>query len=180
MRFDLAETLEILRRTPDVLSALLRDLPERWTARNEGGDSWSPWAIVGHLIHGERADWIARARIIREEGLSRPFDPFDRFAQFEESKGKSMQDLLDEFRRRRDQNLAVLESWNPGTDDLAKKGRHPEFGPVTLEQLLATWLAHDLSHVAQIARVLAKQQKDEVGPWAAYLPLLGDRPTPAD
>lgn len=169
MQFELDDALAVLGRTPQTLQALLSDLPHTWLTATEGPDTWSPFDVVGHLIHGEETDWIPRARIILAEGESRPFDPFDRFAQMEKSKGKSLAQLLAEFRRLRNENLRVLGSWNLGPTDLDRRGRHPELGTVTLRQLLATWVAHDLAHLGQITRVLAKQYGDAVGPWKAYL-----------
>lgn len=163
---------DILERTPSVLRAWLGGLPKGWTTVTEGGNSWSPFDVVGHLIHGERADWIPRTRIILEHGQSRTFEPFDRVAQFEASKGKSMDDLLDSFERLRASNLAHLANLAITDDQLALEGTHPEFGRVTLGQLLTTWATHDLSHIAQIARVMAKRMSDDVGPWRAYLRVL--------
>jgi DinB family protein len=151
---------------------MLAGLPPAWTDANEGADTWSPYVIVGHLIHGERTDWIGRAEIILAQGPERRFAPFDRFAQFRESQGKTLAELLDEFARLRAENLATLAGWRLGESQLALEGEHPEFGRVTLRQLLATWVAHDLGHVAQIARVMAKQYRDAVGPWRAYLPVM--------
>ena len=139
---------------------------------HEGPDTWSPYVIVGHLIHGDHTDWIPRARLILAQGAHRRFTPYDRFAQFRESEGKALDELLDEFARVRTENLITLASWRLTEVQLALDGEHPEFGPVTLRQLLATWVAHDLSHVAQVARVMAKQFRDAVGPWRAYLPIL--------
>jgi hypothetical protein len=173
MEFELEHAIQILRRTPATLNSLLRDLPEPWLINNEGPETWSPNDIVGHLIHGEESDWIPRAKIILEHGEARPFDPFDRFAMLK-SKGKPMAELLDTFTRLRTQSLQQLESLNLTPDLLDKRGTHPEFGVVTLKQLLSTWVVHDLGHVRQIARVMAKQYRDEVGPWKAYLPVVGE------
>lgn len=164
--------VEILERTPAAFRALLGGLPEEWTAPNEGPNTFSPFDNLGHLIHGERADWIPRARLILAQGPNRRFEPYDRFAQYHESRGKTMAQLLDEFARLRAGNLATLAGWRLTEDQLALEGEHPEFGPVTLRQLLATWVAHDLSHLAQTARVMAKQLRAAVGPWRAYLPIL--------
>ena len=172
MEFYLAQALPVLERTPVVLRTLLADLPSEWTDSNEGPDTWSPFDVIGHLIQGERTDWIPRARIILEEGRSRAFEPFDRFAQFRDSEGKSLGDLLDAFERLRAESLATLRSWRLTDAHLALEGEHPVFGAVTLRQLLATWTAHDVSHVAQISRVMAKQYRDAVGPWRAYLPIM--------
>jgi hypothetical protein len=174
LEFELGKAIEILARTPGVLDALLRGLPSEWTLSNEGDESWSPYDIVGHLIHGEETDWIPRARIILEQGESTPFEPFDRFAQFERSKGKTLEDLLATFASLRKENLRVLEGWQLKPADLERRGRHPDFGTVTLEQLLATWVVHDLGHLRQIARVMARQYGARVGPWRAYIPVLGD------
>lgn len=175
MDYDPDHGMLLLSRTPKVLDGWLRGIPEEWVTSNEGPDTWSPYDIVGHLVHGEKEDWLARARIILEQGEGRPFDSFDRFAQFEDSKGKSMDDLLDEFGARREANLAELRNLGITDDDLARTGIHPDFGPVTLRGLLSTWVVHDLSHIAQIARVMGKQYGEEVGPWAEYLPILGPR-----
>jgi hypothetical protein len=171
-RFAIAEAVTLLSRTPAALDALLRGLPDGWTGATEGGDSWSPFDVVGHLIHGERTDWVPRARIIVQQGEARPFDPFDRFAQFAASDGRTLASLLDEFAALREESLRQLSALRLTAADLDRLGRHPELGTVTLRQLLATWVAHDLDHVAQITRVLAKQYSDEVGPWRAYLRII--------
>ena len=173
-RFVMEEAVAILGRTPATLDALLRDLPDSWIAAHEGGETWSPFDVVGHLIHGERTDWMGRARIILEHGETRPFDTFDRLAQFAESKGRTLMNLLDEFATLRAENLRQLAALNLTGADLDRRGRHPELGVVTLRQLLATWVAHDLDHVMQISRVLARQYSDEVGPWRAYLRVIRD------
>ncbi|MGH9769969.1 MAG: DinB family protein [Blastocatellia bacterium] len=175
MEFDLEKAAAALSRTPATLKALLEDLPRDWTESNEGPETWSPYDVVGHLIHGERVDWIQRAKIILEHGEARPFDPFDRFAQFEESKGKTLEELLDEFAALRERNLATLGKMKIGADDFEKTGQHPALGRVTLKELLATWVTHDLDHIAQIARTMAKQYTTEVGPWQAYISILHDR-----
>lgn len=172
MDFDLTTGIPVLERTPRTLRSLLAGLPAAWTDATEGPDTWSPYIILGHLIHGERADWIPRAQIILAQGPNPRFTPFDRFAQFRESAGKSLAELLDEFARLRDANLATLAGWRLDEKQLALEGEHPDFGPVTLRQLLATWVAHDLAHVAQTARVMAKQYRDAVGPWRTYLPIM--------
>lgn len=164
--------MEVLERTPAVLKSLLENLSQEWTESNEGEDTWSAYDIVGHLIHGESTDWIERTKIILSDSSDKKFKPFDRFAQFEESKGKSLSDLLIEFENLRMQNIAILKSLNLSDKDLIKKGIHPVFGEVTLSQLLSTWVVHDLNHIAQIARVMAKQYKTEVGPWIEYLRIL--------
>lgn len=168
------EAAAILARTPATLDALLRGLPDGWIAANEGDDTFSPFDVVGHLIHGERVDWVPRARIILEHGDARAFDPFDRFAQFAASEGHTLADLLDEFARLRQQSLRELEALRLTPADLDRSGRHPAFGVVTLRQLLATWVVHDLDHIVQISRVLARQYSDEVGPWRAYLRVIRD------
>ena len=172
MGFDLQHTIEILDRTPSTLNALLRDLPPIWTMRNEGGKTWNPFDIVGHLIHGELTDWMPRARTILEHGESRAFDPFDRLAQERESKGKPLPELLDEFARLRAQNLNEIRAMNLQSPDFDRRGRHPALGVVTLSQLLATWAVHDLTHLHQLSRVMAYQYRDAVGPWSAYLGVL--------
>jgi hypothetical protein len=171
MDYQLSDGVAVLERTPAALRALLQGLPERWTSPNEGPDTWSPFDIMGHLIHGERTDWIPRARIIlaRED---RPFDRFDRFAQFRESEGKTLAQLLDEFEAARRENLATLRGWNLGDRELALEGKHPELGVVSLRQLLATWTAHDLNHIHQMTRVMAKQYREAVGPWRQYLAVM--------
>ena len=172
MDFKLNEGISVLERTPATLRAMLGGLAPAWTDANEGLQTWSPYVIVGHLIHGERTDWIPRARIILAQGPERRFEPYDRFAQFRESEGKSLRELLDEFARLRATNVATLAGWDLSDAQLLLEGEHPEFGRVTLRQLLATWVAHDVSHVAQIARAMAKQYREAVGPWRAYLPVM--------
>lgn len=169
----------MLERTPATFRALLAGLPEMWIMNNEGPDTFSPFDNVGHLVHSERADWISRARIILAQGDSRRFEKFDRFAQIRESKGKNINQLLDEFDELRAENLATLRGWNLTDRELTLEGEHPEFGAVTLRQLLATWVAHDLGHVAQTTRVMAKQYREAVGPWRAYLPVLDRGPQAA-
>jgi DinB family protein len=170
--FAVEEAAAILARTPAALDALLRGLPDGWITSNEGGETWSPFDVIGHLIHGERTDWMPRIRIILEHGESRPFDKFDRFAQFAASDGRGLGSLLDEFAMLRRENLRQLSALALRDADLEKRGRHPELGVVTLRQLLATWVAHDLDHVVQISRVLARQYSDEVGPWRAFLRII--------
>jgi len=172
MKFNLPQAIEVLERTPIVLDTLLHGLSTEWTTNNEGGDTWSPYDVMGHLIHGEKTDWTQRMEIILSQGDNKTFASFDRFAQFEESKGKTLTQLLDEFKTAKQYNLAILKSKNLTGSDLTKTGTHPMFGTVTLEQLLATWVAHDLNHIAQISRVMAKQYKEEVGPWIEYLRIL--------
>lgn len=173
MEFSLEEGLAVLERTPETLRALLASLPAAWTDATEGPETWSPYDIVGHLIHGERTDWIPRARLILAQGAHRRFTPYDRFAQFRESQGKALTDLLDEFARVRAANIVTLTEWRLSDAQLALEGEHPELGVVTLRQLLAAWVAHDLGHLAQTARVMARQYREAVGPWRAYLPILG-------
>ena len=172
MDFDLAHGVAVLERTPHTLRALLAGLPPAWTDATEGPDTWSPYVVVGHLVHCERADWIPRARIILAQGPDRRFTPLDREAQFRESQGKRLPELLDEFARLRAENLATLVGWALTDQELGLEGEHPEFGPVMLRQLLATWVAHDLAHLGQISRVLAKQYKEAVGPWRRYLGVM--------
>jgi uncharacterized damage-inducible protein DinB len=175
VNFSPDDALPILRRTPAILRVWLLDLPDSWTRTNEGPETWSPFDIVGHLIHGERTDWMERVELILAHGDSRPFIPFDRFAQFKASRGKSLAELLDTFAELRDSNLIRLQSLRLKPQDFARPGSHPELGPVTLGQLLATWVAHDLNHLGQIARVMSRQYTDAVGPWVEYLPLLTRR-----
>jgi uncharacterized damage-inducible protein DinB len=172
MDFNLNEAIQILERTPKVLISFLSGLSNDWIQNNEGEETWSPFDILGHLLHGEKTDWIIRSEIILSNELVKTFASFDRFAQFEKSRGKNIQQLLDEFQDLRIQNLSILKSKNLSIEDLKKTGIHPTFGEVTLQQLLATWVAHDLGHIAQISRVMAKQYKAEVGPWRSYLPIL--------
>ena len=172
MDFDLTAGVSVLERTPHTFRAMLDGLPPAWTDATEGPDTWSPYVIVGHLAHAERADWIPRARIILAQETDRRFTPFDRFAQFRESEGKSLTDLLDEFTRLRAESLTTLAGWHLTDTHLELTGEHPAFGAVTLRQLLATWVAHDLGHIGQTARVMAKQYRDAVGPWRAYLPVM--------
>jgi hypothetical protein len=172
MDFDLTAGVAVLERTPQTLRAMLAGLPLAWTDATEGPQTWSPYDIVGHLIHGERTDWIPRAQIILAQGENRRFTPYDRFAQFGESQGKTLAALLDEFERLRAENLMTLAGLRLTEAQLALEGEHPAFGAVTLRQLLATWVAHDLGHVAQTARVMAKQYREAIGPWREYLPVM--------
>jgi uncharacterized damage-inducible protein DinB len=172
MEFQLDHAKEILRRTPATLYALLDDLSDEWVTPNEGPESWSPFDIVGHLVHGEETDWIPRARMILEYGEGRAFEPFDRFAMFEKSRDKSLGELLATFERLRGESLRELDEMNLTPEMLGKKGMHPELGMVTLSQLLSTWVVHDLGHIGQIVRVMAKQYSEAVGVWQAYLPVL--------
>src|SRR5437764_1270546 len=172
MEQNLEHTICLLTRTPAALNSLLRDLPETWTMRNEGGNSWNAFDVVGHLIHGERTDWIPRAKMILEFGESRAFEPFDRLAQERESRRKSLGELLDEFTRVRAENLTELKVLELGPEDLARRGRHPSLGVVTLSELLATWGAHDLTHLHQISRIMAHQYREAVGPWSKFLGVM--------
>jgi hypothetical protein len=169
---NLQQIISLLSRTPAALDALLRGLPEVLTLSNEGEGTWSAYDVVGHLIHGERTDWIPRAKRILESGESVPFDPFDRLAQTRESEGKLLDQLLDEFARLRAENIAELRALNLGSADLALRGRHPALGVVTLSELLSTWAAHDLTHLHQISRIMAHQYRDAVGPWTAFLGVM--------
>ncbi len=171
MNFDLNKTLEILQNTPKTLSLLLSGLSDDWIYANEGENTWSPYDVIGHLIHGEKTDWIPRLNIILFED-DKNFIPFDRFAQFENSKDKTLKSLLTEFEIIRKENIAYLQKLNLKETDWQKEGIHPEFGPVTVQQLLATWATHDLGHIAQICRVMAKHYKEDVGPWSAYISIL--------
>ena len=172
MKFDLNRSYEILERTAAVLKTLLSNLSEEWVMENEGPETFSSFDVVGHLICGEKTDWAARTRIILEFGLSKPFEPWDRFAQYEESKGKSLQHLLSEFEQLRKDNITWLRSLRLTENDLDKKGMHPLLGEVTLRNLLATWVVHDLTHIAQVTRVMAKQYKEEMGPWPEFFRIL--------
>ena len=171
MKFELDHAVEVLSATPATLNVMLGGLSGVWTAGPDDPDSWHAFDIVGHLIHGEMTDWIPRAKVILG-GLGQPFEPFDRFAQFERSRGKSMVDLLAEFDEMRSRNLAELRSWNLTDDQLDLQGTHPELGAVTLRQLLATWVVHDLNHIRQIAVSMASRYDAEVGPWKEYLSIL--------
>ena len=169
---DLENTIALLARTPATLNALLRDMPENWTLRNEGEKTWNPFEVVGHLIHGERTDWMGRAKMILEHGETKTFVPFDRWGMQREIENKSLNQLLDEFARVRSHNLDELRALNLRPADLERKGRHPDFGPVTLSQLLATWAAHDLTHLHQISRTMAHQYREAVGPWSVFLGVM--------
>jgi len=172
MEHNLPQTISLLARTPAALNALLRDLPETWTLRNEGENTWSPFEILGHLIHGERTDWMPRARMLLEFGETRPFDPFDRWGHVREIEGRSLPQLLDEFARLRMASLRDLTAMNLRPEDLERRGRHPALGPVSLSELLATWAVHDLTHLHQISRVMAHQYREVVGAWSEYLGVL--------
>lgn len=172
MPFDLTEARAQLARTPEILAVWLDGLPAPWLEADEGPDTFSPRDVLAHLIQGERGDWFPRVRMILEQGESRPFGPVDRRAFLEEARSWTVAALLAEFRRLRQESLAALDALALAPEDLARRGVHPAFGPVTLQQLLATWTVHDLGHLAQIARVMARRWKSEVGPWIEYLPIL--------
>lgn len=173
MKFNLDQTIAILERTPVVLRDLLEGLHIDWIQNNEGKETWSAFDIVGHLIHGEKTDWIKRVRIILERD-DKHFEPFNRFAMFEASRGKSLGQLMNEFEDLRKKNIKTLKNLKIREQDLNKEGIHPDFGEVTLKQLLSTWAVHDLNHIYQISRVMAKQYKEEVGPWHQYLRIVND------
>ena len=172
MRFSIHQSIEILERTPVVLQHLLENLSAEWTVNNEGGDTWSAYDVLGHLIHGDKTDWLPRAELVLSENVEKRFQPFDRFAQFENSKGKTLKQLLHDFEEVRNTSIERLKSLNITERDLEKTAVHPTFGEVTLSQLLSTWIVHDLDHISQIARVMAKQYKNEVGPWIEFLKIL--------
>lgn len=172
MDFSIDKSLEVLEKTPQVVSSLLTGLTDEWINNNEGADTFSPFDVMGHLVHGEHTDWPARIKKIMGDGGNNAFDNFDRFAMYEESKGKSLDTLLKEFQDLRTANLDLVRSYQLDEEKLNKIGIHPKFGEVTLRQLLSTWTAHDLGHIAQICRVMAKQYTDNVGPWIEYLRIL--------
>ena len=172
MKYSIERSLEILERTPAVLNTLLSGIGDDWVTNNEGPDTFSPYDVIGHLIHGEKTDWTARTKRILEFGDTKTFDLWNRFAQYEESKGKSLQQLLDEFAAIRKENMVWFKSLGLTEADLDKKGMHPKLGSVTLRNLLATWVVHDLTHIAQVARVMAKQYKEEMGPWPEFFRIL--------
>ncbi|MEM7735307.1 MAG: DinB family protein [Deinococcota bacterium] len=172
MATQLAEALEILSRTPDTLTSLVQGLSPKWLNGTEGPETWSPYDVVGHMVNAETTNWMVRLNIILDHGESKPFTPFDRFAHKQTSQGKSVEMLLQEFARLRQQNMDTLRSYNLTEADFETLGQHPEFGQVKLGELLATWVVHDLSHIRQIVRVMAKQYTVEVGPWQAYLPIF--------
>lgn len=172
--FRLDDAVAVLERTPASLRALLEGLPDTWVGATEGAETWSPYDVIGHLIHGERTDWIPRARHILA-GETRPFEPFDRTAQFRESRGRSLTELLATFADLRRQSVATLVAMKLTDEDLDRRGRHPEFGEVTMAQLIATWVVHDLDHVTQVARTMAKVYMKATGPWIDYLSVLRDR-----
>jgi hypothetical protein len=172
MEQDLSQTMALLSRTPAALDALLRDLPEIWTHQNEGESTWSVFEVIGHLIHGERSDWMPRAKMVLQFGQNRPFEPFDRLGHIKESRGKSLPQLLDEFSLLRSENLQELRALNLRRQDLELVGKHPALGAVTLSQLLSTWAVHDLTHLHQLSRIMAHQYREAVGPWSEYLGVL--------
>lgn len=172
MKYSLDKSYQILERTPAVLKSLLSNLDEGWVMNNEGPDTFSPYDVIGHLIHGEKTDWTARTKMILESGNTKTFVPWDRFAQYEESKGKTLAQLLNEFENIRKENVTWMKSLNLAESDLDKKGMHPKLGEVTLRNLLSTWVVHDLTHIAQITRVMAKQYKEEMGPWPEFFRIL--------
>lgn len=178
MTFRLDDTLEVLARVPASVHALLSGLPPDWVRANEGPDTFSPFDVVGHLVDGEETDWVPRARIILSRAADPVFEPYDRFRHRSRNAGRTLDSLLEEFATRRRANLGLVRSWNLGEPELSLPGRHPSLGPVTLRELLAAWAVHDLGHVAQIARVLAKRHRDDVGPWTPFLPVLTDHETP--
>lgn len=172
MKFNMDKSIQILERTPHVLENLLRNISPEWAMNNEGHDTFSPYDVIGHLIHGEKTDWIPRMEIILSDRSDETFEPYDRFAQLHNSKGKSLNQLLAEFKTLRQDNIELLKSKKLSDEDLNKTAIHPAFGRITLQQLLAAWTVHDLGHIAQISRVMAKQYKEEAGPWIEYLPIL--------
>ena len=172
MQFKLSDATQILRQTPETLTAMVGGIPEGWLKMNEGSGTFSCYDVVGHLIHGEMTDWIPRTRMILEHGETRAFEPFDRFAQFREDQSRPIRALLDQFAFLRAENLSILQGLNLTSEDLLRRGTHPELGAVTLGQLLSAWVVHDQSHLAQVARVIAKQYSQAVGPWWSYMSIL--------
>jgi hypothetical protein len=172
LEFSIHHSIEVLERTPKVLNELLNGLSSEWTSNNEGGETWSPFDIVGHLLHGERTDWIERLEITLSEKPERKYSSFDRFAQFQEGVGKTLPDLLEEFRQIRMENIRILKNRNIQVTDFNRTAIHPALGQVILKNLLATWVTHDLDHISQIIRVMAFQYKEEVGPWKEFLRIL--------
>ncbi len=175
MKMEIDKAKEILSRTPVALNELLQNLSDEWVLNNEGGESWSPYDITGHLINADQTNWIPRIQTILDHGESHPFGPFNRFAHLKNSKGKSLSDLLQTFAIVREISLKVLQDLNITPEKLSLKGKHPDFGTVTLSQLISCWVVHDLNHISQIVRVMAGQYRDEVGPWIAYLPILNPK-----
>ena len=178
MDFDLDLSLDVLRRTPETLNTLLRRTSDSWNRAIEGPDTFSPFDVVGHLIDGEETDWIVRAKIVLSRGPDLRFERYDRFRHRERNRGRTLESLLDEFAELRAVNLELVRSWNLTAVELDLPGEHPRLGPVTLRQLLAAWVVHDLGHIAQIVRVMAKQYREEVGPWVPFLPVLTDHEVP--
>lgn len=172
MTLEINKSIEILEKTPAVLQHLLGGISKGWTQNNEGDDTWSPFDVVGHLVHGEKTDWIPRLQLIMQHSDSQTFEPYDRFAQFKLSEGKSMSDLLEEFGSCRKNNISILKGLNLSEEDLKRKAIHPSLGLVTMKQLIAAWVVHDLGHIAQISRVMAKQYQTEIGPWSQYLTIV--------
>jgi hypothetical protein len=172
MNFDLENSLALLAHTPGTFNALLRDLPDAWTSSNEGEKTWTPLDVLAHLLYAERSNWMPRARLIREFGESRPFPPFKRFGHLDEQQGKSLAQLLDEFGQARAASISELRAWDPGPADLKMRGQHPVLGSTTLAELLAAWTVHDLTHLHQLTRVLARQYDDAVGPFHKFLGVL--------
>ncbi|GAB2831272.1 DinB family protein [Ferruginibacter profundus] len=172
MKYSVAQAIEILDRTPSVCTVLLSGLSDGWIMSNEGPETFSPFDVIGHLVHGEKTDWVVRAKIILEFGITKPFVPWNRFAQYEESKGKSLSELLEEFARVRKENMDWFKSLQLTESDLDKTGIHPKLGEVTLRNLLSTWVVHDLTHIAQITRVMAKQYTENMGPWPEFFRIL--------
>lgn len=176
MKYNVKEAISVLEKSPAVFRSLLSGLSSEWTHNNEGGESWSPYDVIGHLVHGEKTDWMPRLEIVLSDSSNKTFTPYDRFAQFRMSEGKTLEDLLNEFESLRKENLDTLRSKQLTQKDLTRKGIHPELGPVQLSEMLAAWVVHDLGHIAQVSRVMAKQYKDEVGPWPKYLTILKHTP----
>jgi hypothetical protein len=172
MEFEINRSLQVLERTPRVIEALLKDLDEEWIINNEGGDTWSPYIVTAHLVYADKTNWIPRVKAIVDEGSDKKFPPFNRLGQIEDSKGKSLEDLIASFKDLRKQNIATLKNILSDEKSLDLTGIHPEFGEVTLRQLISTWVVHDLAHVSQIVRVMAKQYKEAIGPWAAYISVV--------
>jgi len=172
MEFQIEDAVKLLEQTPATISSLLKDLPEKFITQNEGGDSWSPYSVVGHLIHGEETDWITRTKFILKHGTSKAFEKFDRFAQFERFKGKSLAELLELFANSRKKNLEEMKQLNLSSDQLQLKGVHPAFKYVTIKQILSAWVVHDLNHIYQIVRVIAKHYDQETGPFKQYISIL--------
>lgn len=176
--FDLRRAVDVLQRTPSVVTALLNGIDDSWARATEGPETFSPFDVVGHLIDGEKTDWLVRAEIIRRGDPTATFEPYDRFGHWERNKGRALASLLDEFADLRKHNIDTLLSWQLTDTDLALTATHPRLGVVSLHQLLSTWVVHDLGHIAQITRVMAKHYKDDIGPWSAFLPIVSDRPAP--